>query len=93
MDYCIIPLTSVTNAKRFEKNALSSGIPSSVTVTPKGISKHGCSHALRLRLSDAERCIVLGKSLGFKMGGVFKEVKEKNMPPYYVRLEQYDDLL
>lgn len=91
MNYFIIPLTSVTTAKRLEKEALSKGIMSRVVNTPKGLSDRGCSHSIRFRETDAKKIIELGKSMNLTMGGVFRELKNGRIINY-IRQEQFNDL-
>ena len=91
MNYCIIPLTTVTSAKRLEKEALSKGVVCSVVNTPKGLSKRGCSHSVRMRESDVTKVLDMGKFLNLTMGGVFREVRY-GLKINYIRQEQYDDL-
>ena len=91
MNYCIIPLTSVTAAKRLEKEAMSNGILCRVVATPKGLSNRGCSHSVRLREQDVSGIVTLGRNLNLSMGGVYLEVKYgQNIN--YVRQEQYNDI-
>ena len=91
MNYCIIPLTTVTSAIRLEKEALSKGVICSVVNTPKGLSDRGCSHSVRVRETDVSKIADIGKDLKLTMGGVFREVRY-GRHINYIRLEQYDDL-
>lgn len=91
MNYCIIPLTTVTSAKRLEKEALSKGVVCSVVNTPKGLSDRGCSHSVRIREVDVPKISEIGKTLNLTMGGVFREVRY-GRSINYIRQEQYNDL-
>ena len=87
MNYCLIPLSSVTSAKRLERECLLNGVLCNVTGTPKGISKNGCSHSLRFKEEDLQKVVSLAKTLNVNINGVFKEQNKK-----FVRMEQYNDL-
>ena len=82
LNYCLIPLSSVTSAKRLERECLYNGVLCSVTGTPKGISKYGCSHSLRFKEADANKVVNIAETLGININGVYKEENKR-----FVRLE------
>jgi len=69
--YVMITLSSVTTAKRIERALKESGIICNTMHTPKIISRHGCSHSVRINKKDMEETLNLCSRLGINVRGIF----------------------
>ncbi len=59
MKYCLITFRSVTPAQRGELLLQRSGLSCSLQRTPKWMAQRGCGYCLRVRYTDAPRCVQL----------------------------------
>ncbi len=76
MNYYLIALSSITTAKRVEKAASDIMISCFVVHTPKGISKYGCSHSVKVKEKDVRSVLDICGRMALEIRGVFEEIKD-----------------
>jgi hypothetical protein len=76
VNYYLVVLSSVTTAKRVEKAASDMMISCFVVHTPKGLSKYGCSHSVKVKEQDVKRVLEICRKMALEIRGVFREIKQ-----------------
>lgn len=73
MEYAVIILSSVTYAKRVEKECEKYGITCTIGHTPAQIAQRGCSFMVKVRMCDLKKVMELIDKLMLKTFGVYRK--------------------
>lgn len=71
MDYVLIILSSVTHARRVQKECEKRGIFAAIGHTPKKIANRGCSFMVKVKRKDYDSVIGITESLMLKIYGSY----------------------
>ncbi len=72
MEYAIIIVSSVTYAKRVEKECEKRGITCVIGHTPAALAKKGCSFMVRVKMRDLKNTLAIIDMLMLKTFGVYR---------------------
>ncbi len=76
MEYGVIVLSSVTYAKRVEKECEKCGITCTIGHTPAKIAQQGCSFMVKVAMRDLENTRSIVNRLMLKTFGVYKRRRD-----------------
>lgn len=74
MDYVIIILSSVTHARRVQKECEKKGIFAAIGHTPKKIASRGCSFMVKIKQKDYDAVMDIIDYLMLKNYGSYKKI-------------------
>lgn len=74
MKYCLITFRSVTPAQSAELLLQRNGVNCSLQRTPRSMAQRGCGYCLRVRYTDAPRCVQLFREKGVAFQKVYLQL-------------------